>query len=170
MINWDYVYKLSPGEFSEDPNKYADPELMYALGALRELLGNRMFPSPVPGALARDYGSKTSQHYAIGRKSTASDQFIEGVPFEIYSKILHSGLFTGIGIYLDTAGPDVKPWVMFHLDIRKRVYPWIWFCHKLYDRETKEISDCYRYPQKNSEYWRLFDNDKLYKNKQFGTW
>lgn len=170
MIKWNDIYKLSPGEFSEDPDTYAEPELIYSLGKLRELLGSPMYPSPVKGALARQYGSKVSQHYAVNRLSTASDQFITGIPFDIFSKIMYSNLFTGIGIYPDTKGPDGKPWVMFHLDIRKRAYPWIWFCHKLYDTKEKTISDCYRYPQKNPEYWRLFNDDKLYKNKQFGAW
>ncbi len=169
IINWNYVYRFSAGEFSEDPNKLAEPELIYSLGNLRKILGTKMRPSPVSGALARKYGSKTSQHYAVGRLSTGSDQFIEGVPFEIFSKIMYSQLFTGVGIYFDTKGPDGKPWVMFHLDIRERETPFIWFVHKLYDTKTKTISDCYRYPQYNPEYWRLFNDDKLYKNKLFGA-
>ena len=48
-INWSKVYKLSPGEFSENPNSCAEPDLMYALGNLRQLLHARMFPSPAKG-------------------------------------------------------------------------------------------------------------------------
>ncbi len=169
MINWNNVYKLSPEEFSEDPNKYADPKLIYSLGKLRELLDMRMFPSPVSGALARQKGSKTSQHYAVNRLSTASDVFIEGIPFAILTKVLFSNLFTGVGIYLDTRGPDGKPWVMFHLDIRKRYFPFIWIVQKMYDPETGIISDSYLYPQKHPEYWRLMNNECLYKNRLYGA-
>ena len=169
MINWNSIYKLSPGEFSEDPNKLAEPALIYSLSKLRKILGSKMYPSPTPGALARSNGSKTSQHYAVDRLSTASDVFIEGAPFEIFSKIMYSKLFTGIGIYRNTKGPDGKPWVMFHLDIRKREFPFIWFVHKLYDRDTREISDCYRYLQNDARYWRLFNDTKLFENKLFGA-
>jgi len=161
-INWNYVYKLSADEFSEDPDKLAEPRLIYSLGDLRRLLGAKMRPSPVPGGLARNYGSKKSQHYVVDRFSTASDQFIEGVPFDIYSKILYSNLFTGIGIYLDTTGPDGKPWIMFHLDIRKRNFPFIWIVQKI-DGVNK-----YRYPQAQPEYWSLFNDGRIYRSKQFG--
>lgn len=169
MINWDYVYKLAPHEFSEDPDKYAEPELMYSLGNLRKLLGTKMRPSPVPGALARLHGKETSQHYAIGRKSTASDEFIEGIPFEIYSKILYSNLFTGIGIYLDTNGVDGMPWIMFHLDIRKRDYPFIWIVKKMYNTKKQIIGDKYYYPEYDPKYWSLLNDKKFFQYKQFGV-
>ena len=126
MIDWDNVYKLDRDEFSEDPDKYAEPKLIYSLGKLRRLLGVSVYPSPVHGALARVSGSKTTQHYAVDRLSTACDVFIKGIPFEIFTKIMHSKLFTGIGIYLDTNGVDGLPWIMFHLDIRERNFPFIW--------------------------------------------
>ena len=169
MINWDQVHKLEASEFSEDPNKYAEPVLIYSLGKLRKLLGMKMRPSPVKGALARFDGKPTTQHYAVGRLSTASDMFIEGIPFYIYSKILHSGLFTGIGIYLDTKGPDGLPWVMFHLDIRIRNFPFIWIAKKDYDPRKREFRTYYKYPQYDSKFWRLLNDDRFYRNKQFGT-
>ncbi len=160
-IQWDYVYRLSSNEFSEDPDKYAEPELIYSLSTLRKLLGVVMLPSPVPGALARDYGSKRSQHYAIDRLSTASDMFIEGSPFEIFSKIIFTKLFTGIGIYLDTNGPDGKPWVMFHLDIRKHDSFFVWIVEKV------NGVDKYRYPYKNPKYWKLLNDERFYSFKKF---
>ena len=168
-IDWRKVYKLSADEFSEDPNKHAEPELIYSLGKLRKLLRTIMRPSPVKGALARFSGKTTTQHYAVGRKSTGSDQFIEGIPFEIYSKILFSRLFTGVGIYLDTKGPDGLPWVMFHLDIRKRDFPFIWIAKKEYDPRKKEFRTFYKYPQYDSKYWSLLNDDRIYKNKLFGS-
>lgn len=167
MINWDYVHNLSPGEFSEDPNEFADPALMYSLGNFRKLSGCRMFPSPVSGALARFYGSSKSQHYAVDRKSTASDMFIEGVPFDILSKLLHSNLFIGIGIYLDTKGPDGLPWVMFHLDIRPIPTPVIWITTKVCN-EAGIFSDEYTYPKKDNTHWRLLNDERFFKNKLHG--
>lgn len=168
MIDWGSVYKLSAGEFADDPDNYAEPELIYSLGKLRKLLGTRMYPSPVKGSLARLDGSPTSQHYAVGRLSTACDVFIEGVPFEIFPKIMHSRLFTGIGIYLETRGADGKPWVMFHLDIRKRDYPFIWIVVKTYDTKTHKRMGKYCYPSYDSNHWRLLNDDRFFKNKQYG--
>lgn len=169
MINWSKVYKLEAKEFSEDPDKYAEPELIYSLGKLRKLLDSIMRPSPVSGALARLYGKGTSQHYAIGRKSTASDVFIEGIPFEIYSKILYSKLFTGIGIYLDTNGPDGLPWVMFHLDIRQMEYPFVWISKKMYDPRKRVFRTYYKYPSQNQDHWKLLNDKIFFNNKMFGV-
>lgn len=167
MINWDYVYKLAPHEFSEDPDKYAEENLIYYLGRLRKKLGKKMRPSPVPGALARfDSKASTSQHYcAVGKKSKASDQFIESIPFQIFCTILDLRLFNAIGIYLDTKGPDGMPWVMFHLDIRRRTMnlPLIWIVEKIGG------ADVYRYPQSDPKYWSLFNDSRMYQNKQFGV-
>jgi len=169
MINWNNVYKLSPGEFSEDPDKYAEPELIYSLGKLRKLVGVRVFPSPVSGALARTYGSKNSQHYAVDRLSTASDVFIEGVPMDILTLILFSGLFRGIGVYLDTTGPDGLPWVMFHIDLRlrKNTHPLIWIYQKV--KTNSGIVTMYRYPQSDSQFWSLLNDPRFFKNKMYGV-
>jgi len=176
MINWDYVYKLKAAEFSEDPNKYAEPELIYSLGKFRKLNKSCMYPSPVRGALARFSGSKTSQHFvgsAIVRKSTASDIFIENSAFKNYTNILSSGLFNGIGIYLDTVGPDGLPWILFHLDIRpntsKTPTPLIWIVIKEYSEVRKKVVNRYLYPQTNFKYWSLLNDSRFHFNKKFGS-
>jgi len=137
-----------------------------------------MYPSPISGTLARSTGSQTSQHH-VGpkekpfRKSTASDIFCEGVPFSNYSSILASRLFKGIGIYLDTKGPDGKPWVMFHVDIRPSGFnsnsPLIWIVEKVYDPLKDETVDKYRFPQADPKYWKLFNDERLYRDKKFGN-
>lgn len=166
MINWERVYKFSPKEFSEDPNKHAEPLLMYSLGDTRRTYGKRMFPSPVKGALARFTGKTTTQHYAVGKRSKASDIFPEGVPFNFYFTVLSMNLFRGIGVYLDTKGPDGLPWIMFHLDIRKSGFtnelPLIWIVENIYDPTKGRHVDKYRYPQFDSSYWNLFNDQRLY--------
>lgn len=175
MIDWNRVYKLSPGEFSEDPNKYAEENLIYYLGRLRKKIKRKMRPSPVSGALARfDEKSSTSMHFCSlshSRKSKASDMFIEGVPFVIFSTILDLRLFNGIGIYLDTKGPDGLPWIMFHLDLRKRNknLPTIWIVEKVYDFENHKLIDTYRYPQADTKYWSLLNDQQFYKDKKYGV-
>jgi len=178
MINWDKVYKLSANEFSEDPDKFADPQLIYSLGNLRKQLKNKMRPSPVKGTLARHTGSEDSQHF-VGpeinpiRKSKASDVFCEGYPFQTLSIVLSTGHFNGVGVYLDTKGPDGLPWVMFHLDIRPNGFatnlPLIWIVEKVYDAEKDKKVYKYRYPQFDPQYWKLFNDKKLFKSKQFGV-
>lgn len=177
MIHWDKVYRLKAGEFSEDPNKYAEPQLIYSLGTIRKFTQKIMRPSPVRGALARFTNGK-SQHCvgpenAIIRKSTASDIFCEGIPFYIYSSILSSNLFKGIGIYLDTKGPDGLPWVMFHVDIREKgfseISPLIWIVERVHDFVRDKMIDKYRYPQVEPQYWDLFNDKRIYRNKKYGS-
>jgi len=178
MINWDDVYNLSPHEFSEDPDKYADPQLIYNLGVIRKFTQRKIRPSPVEGALARFNGSEKSQHY-VGpkdspiRKSTASDIFCEGIPIATYTSILASGLFNGIGIYLDTIGPDGTPWVMFHVDIRKEGFnrnsPLIWIAKKVQNVRTHKRVTKYRYPQADNKYWSLLNDRKMFRDKKFGN-
>lgn len=178
MIDWSKVYKLKPQEFSEDPDEYADPILIHNLGVIRRYTNEKMLPSPVFGALARFKGSDTSQHFVgpkdnLIRKSTASDVFCEGSPFANYSVILASGLFNGIGVYLDTKGPDGKPWVMFHLDIRKHGFndltPLIWIVEKVFDPIKNKKVDKYRYPQVLTKYWELFNDKRFHFVKKFGS-
>ena len=162
-------------EFSEDWD-LCDPELIKSLDQSRELIKHRIFPSPVKGALARFGGSPTSQHYVgenpskIIRKSTGSDVFCEGIPIVNFLLIYKSGLFNGIGIYLDTTGPDGLPWVMFHKDIREKGFqdskdPLIWFGIKERSKITNKIKTRYRYPQVNKKYWELFRDGRLYKER-----
>ena len=172
MINWEEIYKLESNEFSEDPDKYADHELIYALSDIRQFTQRKLRPSKASGALARFEGSITSQHYvgSMGypeRKSTASDIFCEGIPFSTYSSIIASRLFKGVGVYLDTYGPDGLPWVMFHVDIRPRGFnqnsPLIWIVEK------SEGKNVYKYPQAEPQYWSLLNDKALFRGKKFGV-
>lgn len=170
-IDWDQVYKLRPYEFSENPNLYAEPALIYALSKTRKSTQKVMLPSPVGGALAR-FKVGNSQH-DVGsyknptRLSTACDVFMQGIPFENFVNILSLKVFNAIGIYLDTYGPDGKPWVMFHLDIRPPKLnsdsPLIWISYKIWSGKT--VKSEYRYPQNQSECWKLLNNKKFFAKK-----
>lgn len=164
---WKHLKYFNSSEF---PNKgeYTNVRLLSNLNQARELIKQRIYPSMVEGALARFGGSKTSQHYVgedlnnIIRKTTAIDVFAEGTPIENFQLIYGSGLFKGIGIYLDTNGPDGEPWVMFHLDIRDKGFgevPLIWFAVK------EQGVTKYRYPQWDNKQWVLFQRSELCKSK-----
>lgn len=163
-INWDKIQYFRPKEFSENP-LYAEPELIYKLDTVRIALNERVYPSPVKGALARFSGSPKSQHYAISRKrSKAIDIFCEGMPVINFLTILSLKLFNGIGIYLDTTGPNGLPWIMFHLDIRTEGFsnniPWIWFARKKV--QDSSVRTKYYYPQIAPEHWEFFRSISLY--------
>ena len=161
-IDWELITYFSPGEFSENPI-YAEPELIYQLDFVRNRIGKRMFPSPVKGALARFSGNAKSHHYAIGKKSTAIDVFCEGYPIVNFLSIIQMHVFNGIGIYVDTSGPDGESWVMFHLDIRKTPFsitqPLFWIATKTNNKNN------YFFPQYNPEYWKLLRHDLLFENR-----
>ena len=164
-VNWKEIKYFKAQHFSENPND-ADPLIFYNLDFCRKRMNQRIFPSPVKGALARFSGSTKSQHYAVNRQSTACDVFCEGIPIINFLSILHSKLFNGIGIYLDTKGIDGLPWIMFHLDIRKRAknkLPLIWIAEKLNIKD--KLVTKYRYPQSESKYWSLLRDTRLYTAK-----
>jgi len=160
MIDWDKADNFSPYEFPENTS-FAEPELFYRLSRLRKLIDRKIFPSPAQGALARMTGSPSSQHYALGRLSTACDIFCEGTPIQNFISLIGSKLFNGIGVYLDTIGIDGLPWVMFHVDTRElnNDSPVIWIVTKTNNNNN------YYYPQDNPESWSLLKHDLLYKDR-----
>jgi len=167
-INWEKVKNFVPGEFSEDPDKYADPDLIYTLDNFRSVYGNLIYPSKVKGALARFSGNVNSKHYARKRLSTAIDIFPEGVPFYFLTIALQFDKIGAIGIYLHTTGPDAKPWIMFHIDTRtyqnKKL---IWITEKALNVETGRIENKYNYPKNNSEQWKLLRDKRFFTRRVF---
>ena len=145
MINWNDIKHFKPTEFSENPDDFADERYIYVLEDFRNYLDERIFPSPVAGALARfEDEDKMSRHYAVGKKSIAGDNFIEGSPFFVFAQALAFRRWNGIGIYLDTKFRDQR-WVMFHFDLRRTgfgPYPLIWM---------RTSRDDYIYPQLNDK-------------------
>ena len=170
-INWDDITKFKKDDFPEDADKFAEPELIYRLNFFRIKLKKHIFPSTVVGALARFDNGNSRHTVKLNRKSKAVDVFPEGIAIETYLFAMSLGLFNGIGMYLDTIGLDGKPWVMFHLDIRNVGYdygnPLIWIGEKV--KIGKKYVTKLRYPQYDPKYWKLFQNDKFYSDKKFGS-
>jgi len=173
-INWNKINHFVPAEFPEDP-ELAEPKLIYALDKLREAYGNIVHPSPVSGALARFGGSKTSQHYVgedtehVTQNTQGIDVFPEGIPISFYSCAIRQKCIKGVGVYLDTTGLDGKPWIMFHIDVRKLGYkigvPLIWIAEKKRCPDTNKIKTKYRYPQLHAEHWNLLKDGRLYNDR-----
>jgi hypothetical protein len=165
-VDFSKVLHFSPSEFPEDPVAHSLSSLIYTLDDIRKEWRQRIFPSPVKGALARFKGSGTSQHYAIGRKSTAVDIFPEGIPIVFLLTLQRFPQIKGIGIYRDTFGPDGQYWTMFHIDVREKGFndtaPLIWISLKDYSGMRK-----YYYPQKDTSKWALLNYSLFFKPKVF---
>lgn len=167
-MDWNNIKHFNKDEFTGNAD-LACPILIRKLDIARGLLGERMFPSTATGTLARFGGSPDSEHYVgespkrIIRQATASDQFVEGIPFQNFMVLFHSGLFKGIGIYLDTQESVGKPWPMFHLDTRDKGYadqPLVWIAIKAI--RNKKLQTIYLYPQHDNRHWARFADKKLY--------
>ena len=157
MIDWSRIPNFSPEEFTENPNKYAEPDLIYNIQKTRSLFNKPIFPSPVDGALARTYGSQDSQHY-IGsfikpeRLSTALDWFCPSISgHKVFWILYGSCLWTGIGVYFNGRWGG-SPCLRYHTDIRPEQFqdrlPLIWY---KYRNKTK-------YPQLSISAYHEFFN------------
>lgn len=92
-----------------------DARLVQALQCWRDLLGQPLRITPVLEGIYRTTGSPTSQHYAVGRLSTAIDIFpMAGSVGQAFLTALSIDAFRGVGLYLDT-----KPGFMIHVDVRQ---------------------------------------------------
>jgi hypothetical protein len=166
MINWKQIKNFSPIEFSEDPDKHADPDTIFCLQKIRETHGEPIYPSPAKGALARfDISAEKSQHYAVNRKSTAIDIFPEGYPIKFLTLLFSVPGINGIGLYRDTFGPDGTKWPMFHIDTRptglNMFEPVFWIAIKDMNGKTK-----YNYPFKDPSVLRLLTENIFYIEKK----
>ena len=147
MINWSIVSYFSPtgDKWSEDPNKFASPRLIYSLDRFRTILNAPIYPSPAPGALARETGRPSSRHYVGSfkspvRRSDAIDVFCSAPPLLVFSLALRYSVWGGIGVYFDTKY-DSKEHVMFHFDLRpvdNLKVVWYRQDHKYYSLKTAE--------------------------------
>jgi uncharacterized protein YcbK (DUF882 family) len=125
-MNFHNVAHFSKSEFHGE-SEFVDSRVIYALDELRKQLGKPIIISPVKGSVARfDDGSKTSQHYAVGRKSTAVDVlFPESSLHDVFVTASTITVIGGIGLY-----PDWNPHHGAHIDTRQRkpnggVYNWM---------------------------------------------
>lgn len=164
MINLAKIPDFSLDNFPEDPDEYAEPQLLYNLQTQRNIFGKPIIPSPVGGALARTAADQIkSQHYADPKKkikSKAVDVFPEGDPLKNLILALSSQLWGGLGVYFDTEYGG-KTWVMFHFDIRdlgeehKKKMTLLWF----------RIEGAYFYPQYSQG--RMEQLFKIFQREEF---
>jgi hypothetical protein len=102
-----------------------DAALILALQSIRTTYGIPITPSPLQDAWSRTTGSKTSRHYAVGRLSDAGDVFPEREKIlDLWLQVQELDYIGGIGLYVDTKGPDGKPWPMMHIDLRPNRLLW----------------------------------------------
>lgn len=112
------VGHFAPGEFPGDALSHIDAELILVLDELRDMLGAPTLPSPVLAGWYRTSGSTGSRHYALGRLSDAGDVFPDCNIVHALLTAMRQRKWGGIGVYLDTTGPNGNPWPMLHLDLR----------------------------------------------------
>lgn len=97
---------------------FVDSRVLEALDDLRDAFGGAIFPSKRSDGWARTSGSDGSQHYAVGRLSTACDIFPDHPVMECWLEALADRRWGGFGLYLDTLHTPTQPAAMMHLDLR----------------------------------------------------
>ena len=134
IINSINMPNFINSEFSENPHRLANKQLLINLQKYRDYIDMPFVPSPVSGALARSAlpgNNDFSLHVVFSdssgniiRKSKAIDGFPVGDIFKAWIIAQQSGLWGGMGIYFDTKLKN-NQLPMLHLDLRKN--PLIWF-------------------------------------------
>lgn len=142
-LNWKTIDNFSKDEFPEGVLANLDAEFIRTLSKFRDNLGSELYPSPLPDGWVRTKGSKGSQHYAVGRLSTAGDVFLSESqdPRTAFTRACQ--YFKGVGIYYDTIY-EGKPRIMLHIDTRDTATTW---CrHKgnyIYPNKSKAEADTF---------------------------
>lgn len=114
-VEYPYFPEINYGEWASRVHPLLKQKMNTFAGEVQRR-GGSVVPSPVSGAIGREYGSTTSQHYAVNRMITAIDvQVINGPSLESLYGIAVGVGFTGIGIY-----PEWEPFKKgMHLDVRE---------------------------------------------------
>jgi len=143
QLDWNSIDNFSESEFAHTDLDKIDENIILELQTFRELLGHPITPSPNKNGWARESGSRTSYHYAIGRLCNAGDVFVGCHIAEAFLCALRCK-FGGIGIYLDTTYHG-KTRPMLHVDLRPMSRQVMW----LRDTIDGEEVYTYFYPHKN---------------------
>ena len=123
--DWDSIKWFTPNEFPKGSLENIEAKLIYFLDGYRDLLDEKVIPSPVAAGWYRFDGSMTSRHYAVRRLSDAGDVFPQCDIRKALVVAMGCPWWGGIGVYLDTTGPSGKPEPMLHLDLRPRRVLWM---------------------------------------------
>ena len=115
-VVWSQIQYFTESEYRGEIDD-VDPRLVYAADRWRGFLGVPACVTPVKGGIARKGDdSKTSQHYAVGRKSTATDYYSpQATMRQMYQAALRVPEIGGIGLY-----PEANPTPLIHNDVRPR--------------------------------------------------
>ena len=144
-LNWHRVEDFDRSEFPRGILKNMSADFMEQLFAFRKRLNAALIPSPLQEGWVRMDGSPGSQHYAVGRLSTAGDVFLAEGADARYAFTLACQFFNGVGIYYDTH-INGKPRIMLHLDTRE--VPTVWCRHQgeyLYPARGGRDADVFYY-------------------------
>lgn len=96
-----------------------DAETILTLQEIRNQGRFAIFPGQYQTNWGRTTGSETSEHYAVGRLATAGDVFpARGKALKFWLLAQDQEDVGGLGLYLDTKGPDGMLWLMVHFDLR----------------------------------------------------
>lgn len=125
-LDWSQIENFKKSEFPAGILRQTSGELIEQLAKYRTHLGKALYPSPDPEGWVRMTGSEESQHYAVGRRSTAGDVFLSSSQDARYAFTLACQYFNGVGIYYDTK-LNGQPRIMLHLDLRDT--PTVWCRH-----------------------------------------
>jgi len=128
-LNWSKINHFNKNEFPKGTLDNLSADFITRLDQYRQHLNSPLTPSPVPAGWIRTSGSPNSQHYAVGRLSTAGDVFLSPATAQDarFAFTLACQYFSGVGIYYDTEISG-EPRIMLHLDIRDK--PTVWCRHK----------------------------------------
>lgn len=149
-LDFNLLPNFSESEFDHIDLSRMNENLFIELQNYRDMLGKRIYPSPLQDAWHRESGSTTSRHYAIDRLSDAGDVFPDCHILEAFVTALRCK-FGGIGVYLDTHYQG-KPWPMLHLDMRPVDQQAIWLREKVLNEEGKpEVIYTTFYPHRSPE-------------------
>ena len=119
-LDWDELPNFSPSEWPDGVLSQLSGELILCVQEVRLHTGP-LYPSPVPGAHVREYG--TSRHSTNGgqRLSNATDLFLawRHVSDAVAEALAHPDIH-GIGLYdaMRFRGGEPGDWAMLHLDTR----------------------------------------------------
>ena len=119
--NKNIIRNFSVNEFPRDALKRTEAKVLETLQMLRSKWDNYIFPSMHPLGWARtDKKYSYSEHYAIGRLSTAGDFFPAGNVFQFWLMCQSFPEIGEIGIYFDTNRTKTQPGPMIHISISSK--------------------------------------------------
>ena len=139
----DQIKEFNKNEFLPGKLELTDANVLLNLRKLRLDWGQPIHPSRHDHGLARTNPQfKNSQHYAVGRLSTAIDFFPTGNVIAFWEMCKQYSFIGGLGIYFDTNRSNLQPGPMIHIDLRPNRILWVRIYRKyIYLNNQTSLSD-----------------------------